>query len=309
MWDKLKKGDSATVSVFILEGSQLKANVILEGPFANDNVENTHDLVIAEQKFTTEGIDQYRWTQHAGEIVDFEHIQIETDDDEDEDEEEHYADDDDDDAAHPEEDIEVSKKRIQERRNRRAAARRRAQAQRRKRVQIENERRKLLTDKIRKEGEPYQKTLKAEADGWYRACVAASFDKIMAEFQFRTSQELGGVDPETGHVFTWAMREDNQEEGLLDAATAEGEADIQPEDFLNTRNQLRELRQALNQISTLQQQSKNRMTGHAQIAEHSNSKMRQNSLLITMFFLAVTAFQVYTIHRWFCTGNESLLAR
>lgn len=131
----------------------------------------------------------------------------------------------------------------------------------------------------------------------------------MAELEFRTSDELGGIDPETGHVFSYATRQLYQEEGLLDADTAEDEPEISAEDFSTTRNQLRELRRSLNQIATLQQTSKNRMRQHEQIGEHSQSKMTQNSVLVTILFIAVTAFQVYTIQRWFSNGNASLLAR
>lgn len=159
-----------------MEGSQLKATLVLEGPFAGSNVETTKDLVAAEHRFA---IDKYRWTKHTiyRETVDFEHIQVYIEDDDD-DEEESYEDDDDDDHVPEGEDIEITKKRIQERRNRRAAARRRAQAVRRKKMQQENERRKQLAEKIKQEGEPHQKTVQAKAEGWYRACIAASFDRV-----------------------------------------------------------------------------------------------------------------------------------
>jgi hypothetical protein len=100
-----------------------------------------------------------------------------------------------------------------------------------------------------------------------------------------------------------------EEEGLLDADTADGEPDIKAEDFSKVRDQVRELRRVLNQVTVLQQTSKNRMSQHEQMGKTSHSKMTQNSILMTILFIAVTAFQVFTIQRWFSSGNASLLAR
>jgi hypothetical protein len=131
----------------------------------------------------------------------------------------------------------------------------------------------------------------------------------VVQLEFRTSKGLGGIDPETSHVFSYAKQKEHEEEGLLDGDTAEDEPEIKAEDFSTVRNQLRELRRILNQVTVLQQTSKNRMFQHEQMGKNSHSKMSQNSILMTILFIAVTAFQVFTIQRWFSSGNSSLLAR
>jgi len=129
------------------------------------------------------------------------------------------------------------------------------------------------------------------------------------EIEFRTTIELDGIDAETNHVYTYEKYQERQDEKVMDADKPENEPLIKTEDFTTTRNLMRELRRSLNQISALQQTSKNRLKNHAVVGEHAQKKMTQNSILVTILFIATTAFQVYTITKWFNTGNASLLAR
>ena len=129
------------------------------------------------------------------------------------------------------------------------------------------------------------------------------------ELEFRTTQELDGIDPETNHVYTYEKWQERREDMMLDEDKPENEPSIKVEDFIQTRNQIRELRRALGQINDMQRTSQNRLKRHAEIGEHSHSKMTQNSIMVTILFMAVTAFQVFTIQRWFSSNNASLLAR
>jgi hypothetical protein len=101
---------------------------------------------------------------------------------------------------------------------------------------------------------------------------------------------------------------ERKEEKLLDEDTAESEPSLKVEDFHTTKNQMRELRRILNSISTMQNTGRNRMKQHSKISEHNNSRMTRDSLVLTIIFILVTAFQVYTIHSWF-SGSASLLGR
>mmetsp|Transcript_24115 Transcript_24115/g.35738 ORF Transcript_24115/g.35738 Transcript_24115/m.35738 type:complete len:341 (-) Transcript_24115:233-1255(-) len=309
-YEKMNLGDSGTLSVLITDGDSLRANFMLEGPFARSDVDTTQNIVRAEYDFVKKG---NRWTEHTMDrgIIDFEHLQIpEWADIEErfnrEIEQQHY---DDDDSIWNGLSEEETKKLMEDKRRQNIERHRRIETARRDKEKLLEERAKHLSKKVKAEGEPREKTIYAKADGWYRACVMASFNKITVEFEFRNGRELGGIDTETGHVFTCEKYEELKEQRLLDEDTAEDEPSIKAEDFQGVRDQIRELRRILNQISTMQNTARNRMKQHGKVSEHSQSKMRMDSLAVTVLFIVVSVYQAYTIQRWFSKGNMSLLGR
>jgi hypothetical protein len=171
--------ESATVSVFILEGTSLKAVLVVEGPFANPDVESTVDLIAAEHKFVVDG---HRWTKHTmnREVVNFEHLQLPEPDFE---EDEIMIDPllegvDDDDTVREGEDMPALQARIEERRKRQQIARRKMQEARRKRAERLSEHRKENAAIVKNEGSPHQRTITAGVDGWFRGCVSAEFNSV-----------------------------------------------------------------------------------------------------------------------------------
>lgn len=126
--------------------------------------------------------------------------------------------------------------------------------------------------------------------------------------ELRKSSELGGIDSETGHVYTYEKKQQLAEEKFLDEDTASEEESIKDEDFEKTREQLRKLRRLLGEIQNKQQTERHRLVVHAATNAHSHSRMVLSSLLETVLFMLVTGFQVYTIRKWF-TQSGSLLAR
>ena len=131
--------------------------------------------------------------------------------------------------------------------------------------------------------------------------------QITAELEFRKATELGGLDGNTGHVYTYEQKLELAEEKLLDEDTAEEEG-ITDADFQTTREQLRRLRRLLSDIQAKQQQERHRLMVHAATNSHSHSRMVLSSLMETVLFMVVTGFQVYTIRKWF-SGNNTLLGR
>ena len=81
-----------------------------------------------------------------------------------------------------------------------------------------------------------------------------------------------------------------------DTASQEG---IKDEDFQQTRNKVKELRRLLNEIQSMQQKERRRLTVHAETNEHSHSRMVLSSLMETLLFMGITGYQIYTIRRWF----------
>ena len=69
----------------------------------------------------------------------------------------------------------------------------------------------MIIDRI----EPFEETHLIKADGWYRLCVKSSASKLLVEMDLRSSTRLGGIDKETGHVYTYEERERLEEIVLL----------------------------------------------------------------------------------------------
>lgn len=156
--------ESVTVSVFVLTGSQLKATVSLEGPFANDDVESGAEL----HKKVTEFENGNKPNGHLSfsEVVDFEHLNEDIPDD--------------DEAGEENDDIlktpidpndpDADKKR----RERRERQRQKFLEEKQKR----EDRKMAQLKKVRQDGEPFVHTVKAPRDGWYRMCVTSPWNQV-----------------------------------------------------------------------------------------------------------------------------------
>lgn len=113
----------------------------------------------------------------------------------------------------------------------------------------------------------------------------------------RKESELGGLD-ELGHVITYESKYTLEEDLELEKDTASQEG-IKDEDFQQTRDKVKELRRLLNEIQSMQQKERRRLTVHAETNEHSHSRMVLSSLMETLLFMGITGYQIYTIRRWF----------
>ena len=103
---------------------------------------------------------------------------------------------------------------------------------------------------------------------------------------------------EDGDVISYDHKAELDEDKLLDQDTAVQEG-IKDEDFQGTKQKLKSLRRLLAEIQQSQQQERRRLVVHSATNKHSHSRMVLGSLLETVFFMAVTGYQVYTIRRWF----------
>jgi len=154
-----------------------------------------------------------------------------------------------------------------------------------------------LLEKIRSDGEPIENTKKAPEAGWYRMCVESHMNQVIVEMEMRKESDLGGLNDE-GHVMTHEERKMMEEDKELEQDTADEEG-IKDEDFQETRDKVKDLRRILNDIQSMQQKERRRLTVHAETNEHSHSSMVLSSLTETLLFMAVTGYQVYTIRKWF----------
>mmetsp|Transcript_57795 Transcript_57795/g.62433 ORF Transcript_57795/g.62433 Transcript_57795/m.62433 type:complete len:392 (-) Transcript_57795:258-1433(-) len=178
--------------------------------------------------------------------------------------------------------------------------RERREHQRRKFLELKKKReeKKLAQlKKVRQDGEPILYTTKAPESGWYRMCVTSNWNQVVAEMEMRKESELGGINDD-GDVRTYEEQKMTEEDQELEEDTASEEG-IKDEDFQETRDKVKDLRRLLNEIQSMQQKERRRLTVHAETNEHSHSSMVLNSLTETLLFMAVTGYQVYTIRRWF----------
>lgn len=274
--------ESVTLSVFVLTGAQLKASVSLEGPLADPEVDTGLELHQNIIDFTKGNKSKNRID--FSEVVDFEHLneEIVTDDGiiEDDDELKQPISPDDPDAD-------------QKRRERREKQRKKFLEQKQKR----EERKMQQLRKVRQDGDPFVHTIKAPVAGWYRACVHSTWNQVVVEMEMRKESDLGGID-EDGHVKSYEEQLMLEEDEELDRDTASEEG-IKDEDFQETRDKVKDLRRLLNEIQSMQQKERRRLTVHAETNEHSHSRMVLSSLMETLLFMAITGFQVYTIRKWF----------
>ena len=112
------------------------------------------------------------------ELVNFEHLQEPEPDFEDGEEIPMFFNDDDVVQESREEDMVEMQKRIEERRIRQQAIRRQIQEARRKRADRMLEHAQINAEKVKEDGTPHQTTITARADGWYRGCIEADYNRV-----------------------------------------------------------------------------------------------------------------------------------
>jgi hypothetical protein len=264
-----------TMSLFVLSGAELVATMHFDGPLGSDpeqEIESGISLQKAMKEF--DNGNRHGKVVSMVEVVDFEHLNagsldgggLEVDED-----------------ANPI--IVPEDETSDQRRERRAKERKKALEARQHKEKSKIKQKK----KVREEGEPFQKTIKAIAKGWYRMCVQAN-SQVVVEMDFRKESEMGGINAK-GHVMTYEQKLMDEE-----AAVEEG---IKDSDFEVSRAELKTLRRLLADIQNKQQQDRHRLLLHSATNEHSHSRMVLSSLLETLLFVVVSGFQVYTIRRWF----------
>lgn len=293
LYDLIKEGESVTVSIFILSGAELKGGLLLEGPLSPDNITSGVELQAMVDTFEHSRHNLGPGFQRIEEDVNFEHLTSNLW----EDGESEGSDDDDvsfdnlDDEHLSEEEIQ---RRVEERRKHARIARQQALEARRKRFE------RMRANNVVNDGEAFQRTLTAKSTGWYRACVKGNWYQITAELEMRKESDLDGVDPDTGHVYSYSSYEELEENVFLDEDSAtEEEGAINDADFDAVKGKLQHLRHLLSEIQHKQSAERRRLTIHAATNEHSHSRMVLSNLFETLLFMLVTGFQVYTIRKWF----------
>ena len=311
LYDNFVPGDSATASVFIIGGkSRMRGALTFEGPVAPSSVlvgAELHTEVLAFEASKVRKDIIEKTTKIGGHLntspIDFEE-NFDDDYDYDDDDDDWY---DDDDYAFtgdgPVENPTAAQKASADRKRKT----RQAENERKKEINKQRERDRRLKPRPH-ESDPWQKTYDIEVGGWYRACLSASIDEIIAEMELRKSSDLGGKDEETHHVLSYDRRSLLSQEVEMKKMSDDyrggdgaGGDDLKESDLdlESTQDKINEFNRIIHKIQKRQTEERHTLIVHAAVNERSHSGMVKSSLTETVIFILVTAFQMYTIRRWF----------
>jgi len=171
--------------------------------------------------------------------------------------------------------------------------------------------------------EPYEWTKPIKAAGWYRMCVTAE-KYIAVEMDIRSGAELGGIDPETWHVYTHDDREEiDEEERLEELERLQEEAEakqiedklvaeeldrvlkdqVKGKDLDTTRKLMREVKTAISEIQKRQMEARKRLKSHEGDARRNYRRILRSGGIETVLYVLITVMQVYTVHKWLLSNN------
>lgn len=169
--------------------------------------------------------------------------------------------------------------------------------------------------------EPYEWTKPIKAAGWYRLCAQAEH-AITVEMDIRSSSALGGIDPETWHVYTHDEREMlDEEERILGLKNREPTAEeveaklvveelekalqnqVKDYDLESTRKLMNQVNRLVGEMQTKQQNVHKRMKGHESDARRNYRRIVRSGTVETLLYIAITLFQVYTVRNWLLSKN------
>ena len=146
--------------------------------------------------------------------------------------------------------------------------------------------------------EPYEETNEILAEGWYRLCVTADFMPLMVEMDMRTANKLKGINPGTGHVYTYQLREflDEQEELF-------GKAQATDEDFVESKLMLKGMHELTSDLMKSQHDRMARIRAHDNDARRGAAALAWSSKFETLLYVVITGVQVYTVHKWLLSNQ------
>ena len=178
--------------------------------------------------------------------------------------------------------------------------------------------------------EPYEWSKHIKTAGWYRMCIQALESNIYVEGDIRSSaaDKLGGVDKETGHVYTHEKKEELEEaqkisaQNILDAAEAkdaemrrleveklrkEIESAVKDYDLELTQKLMSEMNTLIMQVQQRLSELMRRSKGLEAHARKNRRRISRSGMIETVLYLIITGFQIYTLHSWLL--KNSLLGR
>lgn len=155
--------------------------------------------------------------------------------------------------------------------------------------------------------DPYQETKEITAQGWYRLCVISDFMPLIVEMDMRSADKLKGINPATGHVYTYEQRAimdeqvllmSQREEGAGVYDTKDGHNQVKHEDFTESKTKLKYLHDLTSEIVKSQHQRLNRVKAHDADARRGAAELAWSSKFETFLYVMIMGVQVYTVQKW-----------
>ena len=308
LYDRFDQGDLVAFSVFVVEAlmnGRPLVNVNLEGPF----MKSTQDYIDSSTTTTTDStttlgrkirqglLDEWRENKSdISQILEW-HVKV--------------------DWTHAGEADDAMRMQGDERQNNR-------QNQQQQQHQQHAGVQRIVQTKI----EPYQITQPIPTSGYYRLCARAELHQLIVEMDIRSKRRMGGVDRNTGHVYTFAQRELLREEAALDnnnnnnggvaldTNTYQSELEelskilvnqVEDADLTKTKEQVKELNAKTTEMMIEIQNRMTRIRSHELSARRNNASLAWSSKMETLLFALISGFQVYTMRKWLL--SNTLLGR
>ncbi|KAL3781130.1 hypothetical protein HJC23_001437 [Cyclotella cryptica] len=172
--------------------------------------------------------------------------------------------------------------------------------------------------------ESFEQTVPILAEGWYRLCVnGVESTPVLVEMDMRSANFFKGIDPDTGHVFTFAKRRMVDEAALLEGgATGEDahadvldkeeqakiiEDQVRENDLKRSKEHLKELMELTSIMSQQQQAHMARIRSHGGSARRNHDNLVWSSKMETLLYAIITGWQVYTLRKWLL--GDSILGK
>lgn len=168
---------------------------------------------------------------------------------------------------------------------------------------------------------PFEALNVIKAPGWYRLCVSADNHELLVTMEIRSGNAMGGVDLNTGHVYTYAERERLDAEKLMDEEIARRELESQELDY-NTYasldeelkkgienqvkdNDLHQTKAQISRLTTLVAEIRrsidhhhDRINNHKATARRNHNGMVFSGVVETILYVILAGIQAYTVRRW-----------
>mmetsp|Transcript_22083 Transcript_22083/g.47400 ORF Transcript_22083/g.47400 Transcript_22083/m.47400 type:complete len:356 (+) Transcript_22083:225-1292(+) len=153
---------------------------------------------------------------------------------------------------------------------------------------------------------PYEETQEITAGGWYRLCVKSDFMPLVVEMEMRTADRMKGINPGSGHVYTYEVREYlderqalfDMEEGREVYDTQDGHRQVRVDDLKEAKIKLKYMHELTSEIMKSQHHRMHRIRAHDADARRGAAELEWSSKLETLLYVMITGFQVYTVHKW-----------
>ncbi|KAL7534039.1 hypothetical protein ACHAXR_005597 [Thalassiosira sp. AJA248-18] len=162
---------------------------------------------------------------------------------------------------------------------------------------------------------PYEETNEIMAHGWYRLCVTSDFMPLIVEMDMRSANQMRGIHPGTGHVYTHTERQyaDEQqlfqgmEEGTSFYDTNDGHEPVKVKDLRESTIKLAVLHDVTSEIMKSQHEKMHRIRTHDADARRGAAELAWSSKFETVLYVIIMGVQVYTVHKWLL--SKSLLGQ